>query len=194
MKNIFLVTLVMVSFTAFSQIDKEYLKVGEGVPLIIGVDQFGKKINSTEILNEHKILLLFYRGNWCPYCRKHLKSLQENLEALTKKRYAVLVVSPEKVEKTKETSDKVKANFSIIHDVDNVIMKAYKEAFDVNKQNVTSYYGYTKSRIEKYNQENNNSLPVPATYIIGEDGKIAFVHYDPDYSNRKDLKEILSME
>ena len=189
-----LAALLSLSINSFSQINKEYLEVGEKAPLITGVDQFGKKINSLEILEKNKILLLFYRGNWCPYCRKHLKSLQENLSALSKKGYYVVVVTPEKPEKTQETTKKVNASFSIVHDKANSIMNNYKVAFDVNKQNVTSYYNFTKSKIDKYNQENANTLPVPATYIIGKDGMIAYVHYDPDYSNRKDLKEILSMK
>ncbi len=195
MKPILILAVILsLSFNSFSQINKEYLEVGENAPLITGIDQFGKKINSSKILEGNKILLLFYRGNWCPYCRKHLKSLQENLSALTKKGYYVLVVTPEKPEKTKETTKKVNASFSIVHDEDDSIMNNYKVAFDVNEQNVTSYYNFTKNKIEKYNQENTNTLPVPATYIIGKDGKIAYVHYDPDYSNRKDLKEILSMQ
>jgi peroxiredoxin len=194
MKNLVFILFILFSFAGFSQIDNEHLNVGEEAPLINGVDQFDKIINSSDILKEKKILLLFYRGNWCPYCRKHLKTLQENLEELINKGYYVIVVSPEKPEKTEETSDKVKATFSIIHDVDNTIMKAYKVAFEINKENVKSYYDYTRNKVEKYNQEDNNILPVPATYIIGKDGKIAFVHYDPDYTNRKDLKEILSME
>ena len=182
------------SLSGFSQIDNEHLKVGEEAPLISGVDQFNKQINSTEILKNNKILLLFYRGNWCPYCRKHLKTLQENLVELTNKGYYVIVVSPEKPEKTEETTKKVKATFSIIHDVDNTIMKSYKEAFEVNKETVQSYYGFTKNKVEEYNQQDTNTLPVPATYILGKDEKIAFVHYDHDYTNRKDLKEILNME
>lgn len=189
------VTVLMFSFlNIYSQIDTNYLKIGEKAPEIVGIDQFGKKINSTEILKQQRILLLFYRGNWCPYCRKHLKSLQDNLQALTNKGFYVVVVSPEKPEKTKETSNKINANFSIIHDANNRIMKNYKVAFEVTKKNVAKYYGFTKSKIEKYNQENSNSLPVPATYIIGKDQKISFVHYDPDYTTRKDIKEILEME
>ena len=194
MKNLVFIQLILFTFIGFSQIDSDYLKVGEVAPSINGVDQFDKVINSSDILKENKILLLFYRGNWCPYCRKHLKLLQENLEELTNKGYYVIVVSPEKPEKTEETSEKIKATFSIIHDVDNTIMKAYKVAFEVNKENVKSYYDYTRNKVKKYNQEDNNTLPVPATYIIGKDGKVAFVHYDPDYTNRKDLQEILSME
>ncbi len=79
-----------------SQINTDYLKIGENAPKIIGVDQFNVKIDSDSISKTNKILLLFYRGNWCPYCKKHLASLQENLEELTKKGFYIIVVTPEK--------------------------------------------------------------------------------------------------
>ena len=183
----------LMSMNTFSQINDDHLNIGEKAPLIEGVDQFGKQINSQEILKEQKILLVFYRGYWCPYCKKHLVSLQKNLESLTQKGLFVVVVTPEKVEKTKITGQDLNATFSIIHDVDNKIMNDYKVAFEVNKQNVTSYFGFTQKKIAEYNAKNNNTLPVPATYLIGLDGKINYVHYNPDHHERSDFKEIIEL-
>ena len=181
-------------FTGFSQINSDHLQVGEQAPRITGTDQFGQTIDSEIILKEKKLLLLFYRGNWCPYCKKHLKQLSENLQAITAKGYYVVVVTPEKLEKTKETTKEVDAKYTILHDSENKIMNDYKVAFEVNDKNVTSYYGFTKKKVEKYNSQNNNVLPVPATYIINQDGKIGYVHYDPDYSNRASLEEIINAD
>ena len=190
---IFIILVTVFSTNSFSQINNDHLDIGEKAPSIIGVDQFDQAINSAEFLKDQKVLLVFYRGNWCPYCRKHLASLQENLETLTKKGLFVIVVTPEKVERTKETTTNLNATFSIIHDVDNKIMNDYKVSFDVNKQNVTSYFGFTQKKIEAYNAENNNTLPVPATYLIDTDGKIIYVHYNPDHHERSDFQDIIKM-
>jgi len=157
---------------AVSQINNEHLNIGDDAPLITGVDQFNNEINSNEILKNDKILLLFYRGNWCPYCKKHLGELEKNLENLSKKGVYVIVVTPEKPEKIKETSKKINANFSIVFDKDNSIMNTYKVAFEVNETNVSNYFSATMKRISDYNVENNNVLPVPATYIINKNKKI----------------------
>lgn len=174
---------------AISQINNEYLEIGELAPKIEGIDQFGSKIDSDIILKDHKILLLFYRGNWCPYCKKHLASLQNNLQELTNKGVYVIVVTPEKVEKIKETTDKFNATFSIIHDSDNKIMNNYKVAFEINEQNVPNYLSFTLNKIKEYNE--NNVLPVPATYLIDNNHKISYVHYNPDYSKRSNFAKIL---
>ncbi len=189
--RIVLITLFQLLFIAkaVSQINSDHLKIGESSPVIKGVDQFNTVINSSEILKDKKILLLFYRGNWCPYCKKHLVSLQDNLEEFTKKGVYVIVVTPEKAEKVKQTTKKFKSTFSIIHDVDNKIMNDYKVAFNVNKENVPNYFEFTLKKVRDYNE--NNVLPVPATYLIDTNHKISYVHYDPDYKNRSNIKDLL---
>lgn len=189
--RIALITLFQLLFIAdaVSQINSKHLKKGEFAPLIKGVDQFNTVISSSEILKDKKILLLFYRGNWCPYCKKHLASLQDNLEEFTKKGVYVIVVTPEKIEKVKQTTKKFKSTFSIIHDVDNKIMNDYKVAFDVNKENVPNYFEFTLKKVRDYNE--SDVLPVPATYLIDTNHKISYVHYDPDYKNRSNLKDLL---
>ena len=191
MKNLFLSLSLLFTIVATGQIDSEHLRVGEQAPQIQATDQNGKMINSQDILNNEKILLVFYRGNWCPHCKKHLGELEKNLTALEEKGVFVLVVTPESVEKTKETQDKFKTSFSIVHDAGNRIMKDYKVAFEVNESNVPNYYSQITELVNEYNSESEKVLPVPATYLIGQDGKIEYVQYDPDYKNRSDISELV---
>lgn len=166
--------------------------IGDIAPKFNGTDQTGKNINSEDILKENKILLVFYRGNWCPHCKKHLGSLQEHLNEFTHKGVFVVVVTPETVEKTIETSKKFKTNFSIVHDPNNKIMTDFNVIFEINQENVPNYYKIVSERV-KENNGNNNVLPVPATYLIDTNGKIIYSQYDPDYKNRSDFDEILGL-
>lgn len=193
MKRIIISLLFLIGIEGLAQIDMDHLKMGDQAPPIDAIDQHGRRIISDDILSDRRILLIFYRGNWCSHCKKHLSALQERLDQFNGKGVFVLVVSPETLEKTKETAQKFQTDFSIVHDTDNTIMENYKVAFDVNKENVTKYYEFVNQRIAEYNEENNNVLPVPATYLIEKDGSISFVHYDPDYKKRSDLDEILKM-
>jgi len=176
----------------FSQINNDHLNVAEKAPNILTKDQNGKTIDSKAILKKQKILLIFYRGNWCPYCRKHLKSLQKNLNELHKKNVFVMVVTPEKLAKNLEIQDELKTEFSIIHDTDNKIMTAYKVAYKVNKFTVTSFYNRVKKNIVNYNDAHNDVLPVPATYLIDKNGKIIYVQYNTDHKIRSNIKEVIA--
>ena len=193
MKNYSLLFIALFTILLNGQSINNSFELGDKAPLIQAVDQNENSINTIDILKEEKILLIFYRGYWCPHCRKHLGSLQDKFNEFSSKGVYVMVVTPEKVEKTKLTADKIKAKFSIVHDVDNKIMKDYKVAFEVNEENVTNYYDLVNRRLSEYNVENNNVLPVPATFLIDTDGTIIYKHFDPNYKKRSDLEEILKM-
>ncbi len=192
MRTAFMTLCFLVSMGMSGQINSEHLEIGDRAPQITARDQNGKAINSKEILENEKILLVFYRGNWCPHCKKHLGELEKNLNALKEKGVFVLVVTPESEEKTRETQEKFKTSFSIVHDSGNQIMKDYKVAFEVNEVNVPNYYDKVTELVNEYNSETDKVLPVPATYLIGTDGKIEYVHYDPNYKNRSDISEIVN--
>ena len=192
MSKILFIIIAVISINLSAQTSDGNFKIGDKAPTFSSIDQNGKTIISDDILKANKILLVFYRGYWCPHCRKHLASLQEHLDEFSKKGVYVIVVTPETDEKITETSEKIKANFSILHDVDNKIMNDYGVAFEVNKENVPSYYGFVSKKVAEYNIENNNVLPVPATYLIDADHKFSYVHFDPDYKKRSDLKELVN--
>ena len=191
MKYIIYTFFALLFSQATDQINKDHLKVGELAPSIEGIDQNGKQIDSKEILKKDKILLVFYRGNWCPHCKKHLGELEKQLEDLKQKGVFVVVVTPESQEKTRETQEKFDTSFSIVHDEGNKIMTDYKVLFEVNEQTVPRYYERVSELVFEYNGS-NQVLPVPATYLIGRDGKIEYVHYDPDYTKRSNIEEVVS--
>ena len=62
------------------------LKTGEIAPTFTALDNAGKSIDLKELLKTHKaVVLFFYRGQWCPYCNKQIKQLQDSLQLLTEK-------------------------------------------------------------------------------------------------------------
>ena len=87
----------------------------------------------------------------------------------------------------KETQEKFGVTYSIVHDDSNKIMNDYKVALDVNPKNVTNYYDKVYELVNEYNGPDNAVLPVPSTYLIGKDGLIEYVQYDPDYKKRSDI-------
>lgn len=64
--------------------------------------------------------------------------------------------------------------------------------FVINETNVPKYYDKVAELVNEYNSESEKLLQVPATYLIGTDGRIEYVHYDPDYKNRSDISEIVN--
>jgi peroxiredoxin len=91
----------------------------------------------------------------------------------------------------KKTIEKTRSAFPVIDDAGMVIMKLYKVNFAVDEKTIAKYKGYGID-FDKANGSNGANLPVPATYIIGKDGKIKYAFFNTDYRKRVSVLEILN--
>ncbi len=144
-----------------------------------------------EALEKGPVVLIFYRGQWCPFCNKHLKKLEQNLDKIYEKGASVVAISPEKSEFLKRTADKTKASFSLLFDEDYKIADAFEVAFRPTKFERAIYNNILKADLKNAHSDESQQLPIPATFIIGKDRKIIWRHFDPDYKKRSTIEDIL---
>ncbi len=191
-KKIFILAFLLVNtYFLFGQSAPEGLFIGSKAPDFKGKDQNGKEVRLKDLLKKGKVVLIFYRGEWCPYCNKELQKLQDTLEAIQSKGAAVVAVTPEKPENILKTIEKTKVTFSIIHDEELKIMKAYDVKFQVPENTITRYRS-SGIDIEKANGTNGKFLPVPAVYIINKETTIVYRFFEPDYKKQAPLAEIFA--
>src|ERR1700761_9642660 len=108
MKKLLFTTLITIStLSLFAQTG---LMKGENAPMFAAKDNSGKTLDLKTILKTHKaVVLLFYRGQWCPYCNKQMSHLQDSLKQLTDKGAYVVGVTPETSENISKTVEKTHA-------------------------------------------------------------------------------------
>lgn len=185
--------LLLIAFLIFSStllFAQSGLKKGEQAPDFIAKDNNGKVLNLKTLLKTHKaVVLFFYRGQWCPYCNKHLQQLQDSLQTLTGKGAYVVGVTPETAENISKTIGKTHVSFSIIQDKGYKIMKAYDVNYVLDDKTVGAYKKYGID-LDQNNGNTDHVLPVPATYVIDKSGKLVYVHFDKDYRNRPSVRAI----
>ncbi len=167
------------------------LKVNATAPGFSARNQYGNIISLGDELKKGPVVLVFYRGQWCPHCNKHLKLLEDSLSFITAKGATVIAVTPEQPENISKTIDKTKASYSILADDSLKIMKSYGVAFAVDEKTIEKYKQYG---IDFANANGNNgaNLPVPALYIIDKNGKITYRYFNSNYTKRSSIAEVLA--
>ena len=188
--------LLVVIVAALSMISAQAQQAPEGLfisskaPDFKGKDQHGIDIRLKDLVKKGKVILVFYRGEWCPYCSKLLSRLQDSLSFITDKGATVIAVSPEKPENVSKTAVKTKALFSIVHDEGLKIMKAYDVEFELPENTITRYRN-TGIDVEKKNGSNGKYLPVPAVYIIDQESTVIYRFFETDYKKRPSVVDLL---
>lgn len=191
-KPISFYSLFLFLFLAFisKRQEPEGLSVGSAAPKFQATDQFNNPFDLEEQLKKGPVVLMFYRGHWCKYCNRQLEELSDSLGFIIEKGASVVTVTPEIMEFVDETSKKYNNSFRIISDVDMKIMNAYKVRFEVDK-GTNSKYKIWGIKLDEFNGSNGTNLPVPATYIINQDGTIKYAFFNKNYKKRVSIKTIL---
>jgi peroxiredoxin len=191
MKSLYIIIVnLLLSLAVIAQAAPQGIRVNDKAPDFIAKDQNGKNISLKNELKKGAVVVVFYRGQWCPYCNRQLKALQDSLSFIKEKGATLIAVSPEKPSNISKTIDKTKATYPILFDDSLKIMKSYDVAYRVDNTNIKKY---KKFGIDFYdvNGSNGATLPVPTVYIINKEGVIIFKHFDPDFRKRVSVQDIL---
>lgn len=191
--GLFLALSTSIKAQDFRSIDKvNGIAVGEKAPLFEAMDETGNTFNLENTLKTQAVVLVFFRGEWCPICSQHMKDLQENLELIKKTGAKVVAVSPQKPEYLKKMKEKAGVDFAFIYDEGFKISDAYDLTFLPTSKQLTVYNYMLGAKLEKSQTDDSQRLPVPATFVIQKDGKIAWRQFDRNYKNRSEPEAIIA--
>lgn len=168
----------------------EALALNSKAPGFSGIDQNGDLLKLSSLLKKGPVVLIFYRGEWCPVCNRYLQEFQTGLESLKAAGASVVAVTPEQEQYRDSSIEKSDISFPVIIDSDQSIMNDYKVAFEVTEDYQSKIRSYLNADIAQQNAQEQAVLPVPATYIISQEGIIVWSQYDPDYKNRASIEDI----
>ena len=192
MKKIILsAAVVLQSILVLAQTGPKGLNLNDKAPDFTAKDQNGKSISLKNELKNGSVVLVFYRGQWCPFCNRQLKQMEDSLPQIKAKGATVLTITPEVQENISKTIAKTKTSNSILHDEGLQIMKSYDVAFKVDDKTIENYKKYGIDFSLANGEANGANLPVPAVYVINKEGRIVYKYFDMDYRKRSSVKEIL---
>src|SRR6476620_3143526 len=182
---------IFVLFAASAQEKPEGLFINSKAPDFKALDQNKTEVSLKDLRKKGTVVVVFYRGNWCPFCNKFLKKLQDSLDLVKEKKAQIIAITPEASEGIDSTIAKTGASFPILYDKDMKIANNYKVAFKVDERTVARYKNAGIDLLKTNNQTKDAYLPVPAVYIINSEGSITYRYFDEDYKKRLSVRELL---
>lgn len=170
--------------------DTRPFKAGDLVPDVTLQNVEGQKVHLASLYAKQPVVLVFFRGGWCPLCTKHTQELIKAYPEIKKMGAELVGISADNAEHTKDNVSKNSIPFPLLSDADVSVAKAFGLAFRVDDQTLARYQGFGID-LEKASGYNHHALPVPAVFIVDRRGKIAFAHSNPNYRERLDAKKII---
>lgn len=165
-------------------------RAGAVAPPFTLPDARGGQVSLHEQLERGPVVLTFYRGAWCPYCDLTLRAFQEVLPQIHAIGAALVAISPQTPDESLTTAEKKNLEFAVLSDAGNAVARQYGLVFEVATALDAVHKAFAID-LARSNGDTSNELPVPGTFIIGSDGRIAFAFADADYRARLEPAELL---
>lgn len=166
-------------------------RAGDIAPGFTLPDARGGTASLSKLLAQGPVVLSFYRGGWCPYCNLELRALQRALPEMKRFGATLVAISPQTPDESLSTAEKNELAFPVLSDTESMTARAYGIAFDLADELRPIYAKFGHALPDK-NGDESWALPIPATFVIAQDGTITFAYVDVDYRSRMEPSEIIA--
>lgn len=166
------------------------LKAGDKIPRFTLDDPDGNKVSSIDLLRKGPLVISFYRGVWCPYCNMELQALQQALPEFQALGASLVAISPQNPVNSRKSLRQNSLDFPILSDSHNDVAAAFGLRFEM-KDYLVELYKSLKNDLPAFNGDPSWTLPMPARYVVGQDGTILYAEVNPDYTRRPEPEDML---
>ncbi|MEM1244327.1 MAG: peroxiredoxin-like family protein [Pseudomonadota bacterium] len=166
------------------------LKAGANAPAFTLTDSDGNEVILRDLLSQGPVVLTFYRGVWCPYCNLDLQALEEVVDDMRARGACLLAVSMQGATDSKKSKLDNKLSYPILTDQGGELAKKFGIRWKLQDY-VKEFFKMFKVDLPTIHADGEWNLPMPARYVIAQDGTIAYAEVNPDYTQRPEPTDLL---
>ncbi len=148
-------------------------------------------VSLDSLLARGPAVVAFFRGGWCPFCRAALKALDSIQPDLARRGAALVGIAPEPEDRAIELTTQLALRFPLLIDRELHAARLYGIAHDLRPD--------LAEALERAGVDRSClvgawgvKLPLPAAYVIGRDGIVAWAFVDPDFTRRAEPRDVLA--
>ncbi len=164
---------------------------GDMMPPFVLPDETGRLTSFDSLLRNGPIAITFHRGHWCPWCRISANALAKVQNEISGTGGQLANVMPDRQAFAAEFKRNTASPFPIFTDVDNGYALSLNLAIWIGPdlENLLSSFG---RMLPEYQGNDAWILPIPATFVVGRDGRISARFVDPDFRRRMSVEELIA--
>ena len=165
------------------------LKAGDVAPEFILPDPDGNPVSSKMLLAKGPLVVTFYRGAWCPFCNFDLSALEVARAEIESRGATLVAISQQTAPNSRKSQRQNGLGFPILGDHGGAIAAQFGVRWTLPDylREVQKTLG---ADLTQFNGEDSWTLPMPARYVIAQDGTIAYAEVNADYTRRPEPSAI----
>jgi len=166
-------------------------QLGEPMPPFYLPDEAGRMVSLNDLLSKGPVAVTFHRGHWCPYCRLNTNALAQAQKEIEGEGCQIVAIMPDRQQFAEKFKTELQARFPILTDMDNGYALSLNLVIWVGAE-MERMISAAGRDIPNYQGNASWMLPIPATFVVGTDGKVKARFVDPDYRKRMAIEGMIA--
>ena len=168
------------------------LAPGAKAPSVAVQRASGEPVALADLWQKGPILLVFYRGGWCPFCNFQIREFVKSYQEYEKRGVTPVFISVDTVDESKKTTATYQIPFPLLADPDLSAHRAFSVTRKASDEEVEKLRGY-RIDIEKASGRKHHEMAIPSVFLIDETGTVRWSHANPDYKQRPSTEQLLGV-
>jgi peroxiredoxin len=165
--------------------------VGELMPPFSLPAHSGRMVSLDEILRAGPAVISFNRGHWCPFCKIELATIADHQDEIAARGGQLVSILPDRQQFVRRLPDEILSSFIILTDIDNAYALSLGLVMWLG-QRIAELMEGRGHRLSEYQGNDGWFVPLPATFVVGSDGRVRARHVDPEFRQRMQIADILA--
>jgi peroxiredoxin len=166
------------------------LKEGDRMPDFLLPDADGNVVFSDDLLRIGPLVVVFFRGDWCPFCKTTLAALNDVATDIAGAGGTLVALSPDAAAFRDGAWHAQGLRFPVLNDIDGAIGLQFGTLFRV-PDGMRDFYLATGIDLTLRHGDPSWFLPMPATFIADSSGVLRFAYASGDVTDRVEPEEIV---
>jgi peroxiredoxin len=164
--------------------------VGAKLPGFLLTDTEGHLVDLYSLLAKGPLVISFNRGPWCDYCGLELRALARAHRAIAAAGGDIVSIVPETASYAKTLKQVRNLPFKVLTDLDLAYALSLGLVFWVGEEIKDAYLKFGID-LAQFQGHRGWLLPIPATFVVGSDGRVKARFVEPDFRQRMGMEAIL---
>ncbi|MFV8783543.1 peroxiredoxin family protein [Microbulbifer sp. SA54] len=172
---------------------QEGLTVGSKPGAFTVSSHLGEPVSLQDLLeNNAPVLVVFYRGGWCPFCNVQIRQLTEAWSEFEKRGVTPVLISADKPDAGAMAKATYEIPFPVLSDPDLKAHEAFDVVVEIDDATAEKYrtYGIV---LEDWSGREHHKIAAPGIFLLDKSGVVRWAHVSADYRTRPSVKQLLAV-
>jgi peroxiredoxin len=168
------------------------LKAGESVPAFESNTYDGESINLDNLLANGSIMVIFYRGGWCPFCNYQVRQITQAFDKFQQRNVTPVLISVDNTDGAMLIKEAYEIPFPVLSDSNLAAHESFKTVIELGNSKYEKYKKFGVD-LEAWSGLEHHKMAAPGIFLVNGEAQVLWSHVALDFKTRPNVEQLLSV-